>query len=101
MRWHACTECGWHTRRPGGPGLGHLLMNYGRCHDELRCTTFDAPPHDIRHAGPLEERVGCLRCGGLVVCRPGTGWCEGCYQKWLQRQAEVAESGEPSDQTAA
>jgi hypothetical protein len=33
----------------GGPGMGHLLISCGSCHDELRTTTFYKPPHDIRH----------------------------------------------------
>ena len=34
--------------------MGHLLISCGRCHDQLRSTTFYEPPHDIRHrrAGP-------------------------------------------------
>ena len=29
-------------------GMGHLRMTCGRCHDQLRKTTFYEPPHDVR-----------------------------------------------------
>jgi hypothetical protein len=31
------------------PGMSHLLISCGSCHDELRTTTFYEPPHDITH----------------------------------------------------
>ena len=29
--------------------MGHLLIFYGSCRDELRNMTFYEPPHDITH----------------------------------------------------
>jgi hypothetical protein len=29
--------------------MGHLVITCGRCHHELRSTTFYEPLHDIRH----------------------------------------------------
>jgi hypothetical protein len=29
--------------------MGHLLISCGRCHDQLRNTTFYESPHDIVH----------------------------------------------------
>jgi len=37
----------------GRLGVGHLLISSGSCHEELRSTTFYAPPHDIRHRQPV------------------------------------------------
>lgn len=36
--------------------MGHLLISYGSCRDELRTTTFYEPPHDITHHQASAER---------------------------------------------
>ena len=35
--------------------MGHLLISCGRCHDELRSTTFYEPPTTLRTARSMKD----------------------------------------------